>query len=144
MHRLLLPWLLLLHSMGSRHTSFSSAVVAHKLSCSVACGIFLDWGWNLCPLHWILDHWITREVLAQTFKSSNYLASSNLLFFTAIMTVCCIPALVQWVPKGFHWFCLHMTYSQPFTMPCTPLTPEPFWHRAAFRTHLSGCRLNLD
>ena len=29
-----------------------SAVVAHGLSCSVACGIFLDQGSNLCSLHW--------------------------------------------------------------------------------------------
>ena len=29
-----------------------SAVVAHGLSCSKACGIFPDQGLNLCPLHW--------------------------------------------------------------------------------------------
>jgi len=29
-----------------------SAVVAHWLSGPVACGIFLDEGPNLCPLHW--------------------------------------------------------------------------------------------
>ena len=34
---------------GSRHTS--SVVVAHGLSCSTACGIFMDQEWNLCPLH---------------------------------------------------------------------------------------------
>ena len=28
-----------------------SVVVAHGLSCSTACGIFLDQGSNLCPLH---------------------------------------------------------------------------------------------
>ena len=27
-------------------------VVAHGLSCSTACGIFLDQGLNPCPLHW--------------------------------------------------------------------------------------------
>ena len=32
-----------------------SVVVAHGLSCSVACGIFLDQGSNLCPLHWQAD-----------------------------------------------------------------------------------------
>ena len=26
--------------------------VAHRLSCSAACGIFPDQGLNLCPLHW--------------------------------------------------------------------------------------------
>ena len=29
-----------------------SVVVAHELSCSAACGIFLDQGSNPCPLHW--------------------------------------------------------------------------------------------
>ena len=32
-----------------------SVVVAHGLSCSAACGIFLDQGSNLCPLHWQVD-----------------------------------------------------------------------------------------
>ena len=30
-------------------------VVAHRLSCSVACGIFPDQGSNPCPLHWQAD-----------------------------------------------------------------------------------------
>ena len=56
-----LRWLLLLWSMGSRHTGFSSCdhsgsvVVPHGLSCSVACGIFPDQGSNPCPLHWQAD-----------------------------------------------------------------------------------------
>ena len=44
---------LLLWSTGSRHAG--SAVVAHGLSCSVACGIFPDQGSNPCPLHWQAD-----------------------------------------------------------------------------------------
>ena len=39
--------LLLLWSAGSR----ASVVGAQGLSCSLACGIFLDQGLNLCPLH---------------------------------------------------------------------------------------------
>ena len=31
--------------------SMDSVVIAHGLSCSVACGIFLDWGSNPCLLH---------------------------------------------------------------------------------------------
>ena len=31
---------------------WASAVVAHRLSCSTACGIFLDQGWNTRPLPW--------------------------------------------------------------------------------------------
>ena len=30
-------------------------VVVHGLSCSAACGTFLDQGLNICPLHWQLD-----------------------------------------------------------------------------------------
>ena len=32
-----------------------SVVVAHRLSCSAACGIFPDQGCNLCPLRWQAD-----------------------------------------------------------------------------------------
>ena len=46
-------WLLLSWSTGSRHTG--SVVVAHGLTCSVTCGIFLDQGSNPCPLHWQAD-----------------------------------------------------------------------------------------
>ena len=31
--------------------SLGSAVVMHRLSCPVACGIFQHQGLNLCPLH---------------------------------------------------------------------------------------------
>ena len=41
-----------LNSCGSRTRSTGSIVVAHKLNCSVACGIFMDKGSNLCLLHW--------------------------------------------------------------------------------------------
>ena len=37
-------------SCGSQVTG--SVVVVHGLSCSAACGIFLDQGWNPCLLHW--------------------------------------------------------------------------------------------
>ena len=48
-----LSWPLLLWSTGSRRTG--SVVVAHGLSCSVACGIFPNQGLNPCPLHWQAD-----------------------------------------------------------------------------------------
>ena len=44
---------LLLQSTGSRHAG--SVVVAHRPSCSAACGIFPDQGSNTCPLHWQAD-----------------------------------------------------------------------------------------
>ena len=44
---------LLLRSIGSRRAG--SVIVAHRPSCSVACGIFPDQGSNPCPLHWQAD-----------------------------------------------------------------------------------------
>ena len=44
-----------LSSCGSQALECSSVVVAHGLSCSMACGIFPDQGSNLCPLHWQVD-----------------------------------------------------------------------------------------
>ena len=51
--------------MGSIAAALGLVVVAHGLSCPVACGIFSDQGLNLCPLHWQvnINHWATREVL---------------------------------------------------------------------------------
>ena len=42
-----------LRSTGSRRAG--SVVVAHRLSCSAACGILPDRGTNPCPLHWQAD-----------------------------------------------------------------------------------------
>ena len=51
-----------------------SVVVAHRLSCSAACGIFPDQGSNPCLLHWQADffffffyHWAIREPLNRYF-----------------------------------------------------------------------------
>ena len=35
--------------------AWTSVIMAHRLCCSEACGIFRDWGWNPCPLHWQVD-----------------------------------------------------------------------------------------
>ena len=43
-----LRWLSLLQSVGS-------LVVVHGLSCPIACGVFLDQGYNLHPQHWQVD-----------------------------------------------------------------------------------------
>ena len=48
-----LSWPLPLRSTGSRRAG--SAIVAHGLSRSAACGIFPDQGSNPCPLHWQAD-----------------------------------------------------------------------------------------
>ena len=48
-----LSWPLLLRSTGFRRAG--SVVVAHRPSCSVACGILSDQGSNPSPLHWQAD-----------------------------------------------------------------------------------------
>ena len=35
--------------------AWASVVVAHRLGCSAACGIFPDQGLKACPLHWQAD-----------------------------------------------------------------------------------------
>ena len=54
-------------------SSTGSVVVAHRLGCFAAGGIFLDQGSNSCLLHWqadfffFLNHWATRESLDLDF-----------------------------------------------------------------------------
>ena len=40
---------------AQRPWSVASVAVTHGLSCPLACGIVLDLGLNLCPLHWQKD-----------------------------------------------------------------------------------------
>ena len=63
-------WLLLLQSMVSRPAGSvfvarglqsAGSVVAHRLSCFMACGIFPDQGSNPCPLHWQADSYPLRH-----------------------------------------------------------------------------------
>ena len=67
---------LLLQSTGSRCAG--SVVVAHGLSCSVACGIFPDQGPNPCPLHWQAD---SQPLRHQGSPSRNFISlfSRNLI-----------------------------------------------------------------
>ena len=55
--------------VARRLQSTGSVVVVHGLSCSTACGIFLDQSLNSCPLHCrqILNHCATREAQLQFF-----------------------------------------------------------------------------
>ena len=50
--------------------ALASVVVAHRLSCPAACGIFPDQGSNLCPLHWQADrisHLLSQCVSGRAF-----------------------------------------------------------------------------
>ena len=61
---------------------WASVVAALRLSCSMTCGIFLDQGWNPCPLHWrTLTHCAPREVLrTPVLILLTKVASSSLCF----------------------------------------------------------------
>ena len=54
-HRLQQLWRVDSVVVARRLQSAGSVVVAHGLSCSAVCGIFLDQGSNPCPLHWQAD-----------------------------------------------------------------------------------------
>ena len=49
-------------------SSAGSVVVACGLSCSEACGIFLDQGSNPCPLHWQADSYLLDHQGNSTFS----------------------------------------------------------------------------
>ena len=50
----------------------ASVVVAHELSCSKACGIFLNQGSNPCPLHWQVGSYpLCPQRSASSFSISN-------------------------------------------------------------------------
>ena len=76
----LLPWPLLLRSMGSRHAG--SVVVAHGLSCSIACRISQprDWTHVRCIGRWILNHWTTREAPTSCFIKKQQMDSERKQF----------------------------------------------------------------
>ena len=116
-------WLLLLQSTGSRRMGFSSCstqpqqlqhtgprarglqqlwrdgsvVVAHGLSCSVACGIFPDQGSNPCPLQWQVD-----------FFSFINLFIFIYLFLAALGLRCCMRAFSSCSEQGLLFVVVHV------------------------------------
>ena len=75
-----LLWPLLLRSTSSRRAG--SVVVAHGPSCSAACGIFPDQGWNPCPLHWQADSQPLRHQGSPCFIIFKNLFGSTVFFFS--------------------------------------------------------------
>ena len=57
-----------------------SAVVAHGLSCSEACGIFPGQGLNSCPLHWQADS-----------QALDHKGSPRFIFNLCVYRLCCLP-----------------------------------------------------
>ena len=89
-------WLLLVwsSSSGARRRSVAapgragagSAVAAHRLSCSVVCGVFPDQGSNSCLLRWQVDS------LPLSHKGS---PKSHLLSFNKhLFSICCVPRAI--------------------------------------------------
>ena len=79
---------LLLRSTGSRRAG--SAIVAHGLSCSAACGILPDQGSNPCPLHWQADSQPLRHQGSPTFQFYGFfslLFPCFLFFFPPIIFI---------------------------------------------------------
>ena len=75
--------------------------MAHGLSCSTSCGIFLDQGLNPCPLHWQVDSQPLRHQGSPEFifNSNNLfiffyiiLSSTNKYSFT-----CCCPVFKSFI-----------------------------------------------
>ena len=74
---------------GSRRAG--SVVVAHGPSCSVACGIFPDQGWNPRPLHWQAD---SQPLRRQGSPSVQYLIDGRQLGVFLICLLLC--SLLCW------------------------------------------------
>ena len=71
-----LQWLLLLQSPGSRCTA--SVVVAHGLSCSVACGSFLDQASTPCSLHCQVNSHPLHRQGSESESQSSVVSQSSL------------------------------------------------------------------
>ena len=85
-----LSWPLLLRSTGSRRAG--SVIVAHRLSCSVACGIFPDQGSNPCPLHWQAD----SQPLHHQGSPEN--------FFNLLNSICTLSSQSSFLKVTFYTF----------------------------------------
>ena len=68
---------LLLRSTGSRRAG--SVIVAHGPSCSAACGIFPDQGWNPCPLHWQADSQPLHHQGSPTLTINQFICPQHIL-----------------------------------------------------------------
>ena len=74
-------------SEATQEVMEAQILVVHRLTCSMACGIFLDQGLNLCLCigRWTLNHWTTREVLKHFYIVTQkllllFLSSHNVIY----------------------------------------------------------------
>ena len=110
-----LSWPLPLWSTGSRRAG--SVAVVHGPSCSVACGILPDQGWNPCPLHWQADSQPLRHQGSPSFfllgapthtKSSFYFGFNEMPYCRHGIW------LLEWLPRGL----IMQLWSSGKTSPC--------------------------
>ena len=92
---------LLLRSTGSRCAG--SVIVAHRPSCSAACGIFPDQGLNTCPLHWQADsqplhHQGSLARFFRAFKSLFFFLIFIYYLFIIYFWLCWVFVSVQGLP----------------------------------------------
>ena len=123
-----------------RLESMGSVVVMHKLSCSVACGIFPSQQSNhvACTGRWILYHWATRDACASVLET---------VLVPAVPVTVSLGSLPPVGPLG-PW------ESSPFPCPChqwkcralplssAPSAPRPQSLTFCFLGHVSGFSLD--
>ena len=114
---------------GAGSRCAGSVVVAHRLSCSMACGIFPDQGSNPCPLHWQADSQPLRHQGSPTFAILIIICLGVGLFeFILFGTFC---ASCTWICVSFfrfgtssaiissNTFLIPLSLSSPFGTPIT-------------------------
>ena len=78
----------------------ASVAVAHRPSCSTACGILLDQGSNLCPLHWQVDSqplyhqgspFLVFKELLQNMYSLSFLSNTCVHICAHMLSFLCFP-----------------------------------------------------
>ena len=128
-----------LRSTGSRRAG--SVVVAHRPSCSAACGIFPDQGSNPCPLHWQADSQPLRHQGSPTpwgFKAETRarevgedLRAVSLYVFQYLINSHSPTAAVSTPPVNTNTPAFNFKHAFPTLSPSPSLSP-PFIHPFSF------------
>ena len=103
---------------------WASVVVAHGFSCPLACGIFLEQGWNHVPFtgRWIPNHWTTSEVFPlDSDNTSSRLSSISLVRLSQLLSSYCTRLCDS--PKPTHLLILPLEYSLALNYPILSMSP---------------------
>ena len=92
--------------------SAGSVVVVHRLSCSVACGVFLDQGLNLWPLRWQVDSLplVYRDAFG-IFLNSFFSCISPLFSLTCLFVFSIVHRTSL---RVLFWISYHSVHRSPF------------------------------